>query len=73
MICRTGEMEEAKAAEVMAESAVVLRNAGARFAYLYGSRASGHQPFVGARCDTASHGHSQQHLGYQLRDSAKRG
>src|SRR5580693_6556881 len=41
MICRTGEMEEAKAAEVMAESAVVLRNAGARFAYLYGSRASG--------------------------------
>ena len=29
--------------------------------------------FVGARCDTASHGHSQQHIGYQLRDSAKRG
>jgi len=48
MICRTGEMEEAGAAEVMAESAVVLRNAGARSAYLYGSRASGHQPFC--RC-----------------------
>src|SRR5260370_16848431 len=41
MICQTGEMKEARAAEVMAESAVVLRNAGARFAYLYGSRASG--------------------------------
>ena len=30
------------AAEVMAESAGVLRNAGARFAYLHGSRATGH-------------------------------
>ncbi len=34
-------MDEAMAAEVMAESAVVLRKAGARFAYLHGSRASG--------------------------------
>jgi predicted nucleotidyltransferase len=42
MICQTGEMDEARAAEVMAESAAVLRNAGARFAYLHGSRASGH-------------------------------
>ena len=41
MICQTGEMDEARAAEVMAESAAVLRNAGARFAYLHGSRASG--------------------------------
>jgi uncharacterized protein len=41
MICQTGSVDEARAAEVMAESAVVLRNAGARFAYLYGSRATG--------------------------------
>jgi len=27
-------------------------------------RGSGTSHFVGARCDTASHGHSQQHLGY---------
>jgi uncharacterized protein len=41
MICQTGGMDEARAAEVMAESAAVLRRAGARFAYLYGSRALG--------------------------------
>ncbi len=41
MICQTGEMDKARAAQVMAESAAVLRNAGARFAYLHGSRASG--------------------------------
>jgi predicted nucleotidyltransferase len=41
MICQAGEMDEARAAEVMAESAAMLRNAGARFAYLHGSRASG--------------------------------
>jgi hypothetical protein len=41
MICQTGSMDEARAAEVMAESAAVLRKAGARFAYLHGSRASG--------------------------------
>jgi predicted nucleotidyltransferase len=41
MICQTGEIDKARAAEVMAESAAVLRNAGARFAYLHGSRASG--------------------------------
>jgi predicted nucleotidyltransferase len=35
-------MDEAGAAAVMAESAVVLRKAGARFAYLHGSRALGH-------------------------------
>ena len=40
-ICQTGKVDEARAAEVMAESAAVLRNAGARFAYLQGSRASG--------------------------------
>lgn len=33
MICQTGEMDEARAAEVLAESAAVLRNAGARFAH----------------------------------------
>jgi hypothetical protein len=33
---QTGSMDEARAAEVMAESAAVLRNAGARFAYLHG-------------------------------------
>ena len=32
MICQTGETDEARAAELMAESAAVLRNAGARFA-----------------------------------------
>ena len=38
-------MDEATAAAAMAESAAVLRRAGARFAYLYGSRASGsHRP-----------------------------
>jgi uncharacterized protein len=41
MICQTGEMDEARAAEVLAESVAVLRNSGARFAYLYGSHASG--------------------------------
>jgi predicted nucleotidyltransferase len=41
VICQTGEMDEARAAEVMAESAAVLRAAGARFAYLHGSRVSG--------------------------------
>lgn len=41
MICQTGRMDEAEAAQVMAQAAAVLRNAGARFAYLYGSRASG--------------------------------
>ena len=41
MICQTESMDEARAAEVMAESAAVLRKAGARFAYLHGSRASG--------------------------------
>src|SRR5260370_1388881 len=41
MICQTGSMDEARAAEVMAESAAVLRKAGARFVYLHGSRASG--------------------------------
>ena len=40
MICQTGEMDEARASEVMAESVAALRNAGARFAYLHGSRAS---------------------------------
>jgi predicted nucleotidyltransferase len=34
-------MDEARAAEVMTESATVLRNAGARFAYLHGSRGGG--------------------------------
>jgi uncharacterized protein len=32
-------MDEARVAAVMAESVAVLRNAGARFAYLHGSRA----------------------------------
>ena len=45
MICQTGGMEEAGAAAVMAETAVVLRDAGAGFAYLHGSRALGrHRP-----------------------------
>lgn len=38
-------MDEAKPAAVMAEAADVLRGAGARFAYLHGSRAGGeHRP-----------------------------
>ena len=38
-------MEEVQAATVMAESVAVLRSEGARFAYLYGSRARGqHRP-----------------------------
>jgi len=45
MICQTGRMDEARAAAVVAESIAVLRNAGARFAYLHGSRALGqHRP-----------------------------
>ena len=45
MICQTGGMEEARAAAVLAESVAVLRSAGARFAYLHGSRARGqHRP-----------------------------
>jgi hypothetical protein len=44
-ICQTRAMDETRAAEVMAESAAMLRKAGARFAYLHGSRASGqHRP-----------------------------
>lgn len=34
MICQTGSMDQARAAEVLAESAAVLRKTGARFAYL---------------------------------------
>jgi uncharacterized protein len=34
-------MDEARAAAIKAESVAVLRNTGARFAYLHGSRASG--------------------------------
>jgi uncharacterized protein len=38
-------MDEARAVAVMVESAAVLRSAGARFAYLHGSRARGqHRP-----------------------------
>lgn len=38
-------MDEAKAAAAMAEAAAVLRDAGARFAYVHGSRAWGqHRP-----------------------------
>jgi predicted nucleotidyltransferase len=38
-------MDEAKAAAVMAEAAAALKDAGARFAYMYGSRAAGqHRP-----------------------------
>jgi predicted nucleotidyltransferase len=40
MICETEEVDESRAAEVVAESIAVLRSAGARFAYLHGSRAS---------------------------------
>ena len=69
MICQTEAMEEARAAEVMAESAVVLRNAGARFAYLYGSRASGQyraQP-GDQRGDRRRGGHRQPAAGAGLR------
>jgi len=41
MICQTGKVDETRAAKLMAESVAVLRNAGARFAYLHGSRVSG--------------------------------
>ena len=45
MICETGGVDQAGAAAAMAESVAVLREAGARFAYLYGSRARGqHRP-----------------------------
>lgn len=41
MICETENMDEASAAELMAQSVAVLRTVGARFAYLHGSRATG--------------------------------
>ena len=41
MICNTDDMDDTRAAEVTAESVAVLRQAGARFAYLFGSRAAG--------------------------------
>jgi predicted nucleotidyltransferase len=41
MICNTEDMDDTRAAEVTAESVAVLRQAGARFAYLFGSRAAG--------------------------------
>jgi uncharacterized protein len=45
MVCQTEEMDEARAAEAIAESAAALKSAGARFAYLHGSRAAGqHRP-----------------------------
>jgi len=45
VICETGGVDQAGAAAAMAESVAVLREAGARFAYLYGSRARGqHRP-----------------------------
>jgi hypothetical protein len=65
MICQTEAMEEARAAEVMAESAVVLRNAGARFAYLYGSRASGQ--YRAQPGDRRRGGHRQPAAGAGLR------
>ena len=45
MICDTEGMDDTRAAEVTAESVAVLRQAGTRFAYLFGSRAAGsHRP-----------------------------
>jgi uncharacterized protein len=45
LICETEHVDETAVAMATAESTAVLRRAGARFAYLYGSRASGsHRP-----------------------------
>ncbi len=45
MFWHTEGMDEAEAAAVLAQSVAVLRRAGARFAYLHGSRALGqHRP-----------------------------
>ena len=41
MICDTEDMDDTGTAAVTAESVAVLRQAGARFAYLFGSRAAG--------------------------------
>ena len=51
--CETGNMDESLAA-VTAEAVAVLRRAGARFAYLHGSRASG-QPRADSDIDIAAY------------------
>jgi predicted nucleotidyltransferase len=44
-ICETEDMDDRSPAAVLAESVAVLRQAGASFAYLFGSRAAGsHRP-----------------------------
>lgn len=50
----TGDMDEKRAAAVVSEAVSLLRQAAARFAYLYGSRASGrHRP--GSDIDIAAY------------------
>ena len=53
-ICQTEGMDEAKAAAVLAEAVAVLGDAGARFAYVYGSRAGG-QPRPDSDTDIAAY------------------
>jgi predicted nucleotidyltransferase len=54
LICETERVDETAAAVVTAESVAVLRQAGARFAYLHGSRAAGnHRP--GSDVDIAAY------------------
>jgi predicted nucleotidyltransferase len=41
MICETGDVDETQVASAIAESVDALRQAGAQFGYLHGSRATG--------------------------------
>jgi predicted nucleotidyltransferase len=52
-VCETRDMDESSAA-VTAEAVAVLRQAGARFAYLHGSRAAGHH-HAGSDIDIAAY------------------
>lgn len=54
MICETENMDVSQVGSVTAESIAALRRAGARFAYLFGSRAAGsHRP--GSDIDIAAY------------------
>jgi predicted nucleotidyltransferase len=52
-VCETRDMDESPAA-VAAEAVAVLRQAGARFAYLHGRRAAGHHR-AGSDIDIAAY------------------
>jgi hypothetical protein len=70
-ICETRDMDESSAA-VIAEAVAVLRQAGARFAYLHGSRATGHYR-GGVRGCFACHETRLQRAGWMVKNLDRTG